>query len=192
MQKDFNPKRSNKGSNPKTVNKTKPRLSIGTTNIGWSFLLGLVIGILLGASAVSFYAGIFNLGVTPNTTEKQNDVSPKPTVVFTFPKQLRESKVVVNPSVYQPLKPLVPLEYVLQVASFTNPKRAEKLRANLILDSFQASTFLTRSSEEVSYRVVVGPFAKKVEAERKRTALRALGFEPILASNPIERVETLN
>jgi cell division septation protein DedD len=112
--------------------------------------------------------------------------STTPNVVFTFPTELSKSSFVANPFAYDAPKRVLPLDYILQETSFASAKRAEELRANLILESFQASTLVAKVGAKISYRVVVGPFKRKVEAERIRTALRALRYEPILIPKSIK------
>ena len=145
-------------------------------------MFGLVVGLIAGGSAVGFYAGIFSLGAASNVVKEQSTSPTKPAVVFTFPTKLSADTVVADSSAYGEISGVVPLEYDLQVASFTSKKRAEELRASLILDSFQASTLVVSNSERVGYRVVVGPFLRRVEAERAMTALRGKGLNPILVS----------
>ena len=193
MQKDFRSRRTGKALGKKEQ-WLKKRGSISSVKVSASFIFGLVVGLIAGGSAVGFYAGIFSLGDASKVFEEQSTSSTKPAVVFTFPTKLPADTVVADPAAYGETSGAVPLEYDLQVASFTSQKRAEELRANLILDSFQASTLAVSGSERIGYRVVVGPFLRRVEAERAMTALRGKGLNPILvsksnkASSPAELV----
>ena len=181
MQKDFSSRRTGKALGKKEQ-ALKKRGSISSVKASASFIFGLVVGLIAGGSAVGFYAGIFSLGAASNVVKEQSSSPTKPAVVFTFPTKLSADTVVADFSAYGEISGAAPLEYDLQVASFTGQKRAEELRASLILDSFQASTLVVSKSERVSYRVVVGPFLRRVEAERARTALRGKGLNPILVS----------
>lgn len=181
MQKDFSSRRSGKALGKKE----QPLKKLGSTSSvkgSASFIFGLVVGLIAGGSAVGFYAGIFSLGAASNVVKEQSTSPTKPAVVFTFPTKLPADTVVADPSMYGETSEATALKYELQVASFTNQKRAEELRANLILDSFQAGTLAVNGSERISYRVVVGPFPRRVEAERAMTALRGKGLNPILVS----------
>ena len=181
MQKDFSPKRTNKAPETKAKLGNK-KAKLGSAKGGSNFLVGLVVGVALGGTAVALYAGMFNLNVTPGVADEQNNGTEKPTVVFTFPSKLAASSVAVDPSAYGVPEPIATVVYDLQVASLINKKSAEELRAYLILESFQAKTLVTNDGDGESYKVVVGSFDKKVKAERARTALRTLGLKPILVS----------
>ena len=181
MQKDFSSRRTGKALGEKE----QPLKKLGSTSSvkgSASFIFGLVVGLIAGGSAVGFYAGIFSLGAASNVVKEQSTSPTKPAVIFTFPTKLPADTVVADLSAYGEISEAAPLGYDLQVASFTSQTRAEELRANLILDSFQASTLAVNGSERISYRVVVGPFSRRVEAERAMTALRGKGLNPILVS----------
>ena len=181
MQKDFSSRRTGQAVGEKEQ-RLKKRGSTNSTRGSENFIFGLVVGLIAGGSAVGFYAGIFSLGAASNVVKEQSTSPTKPAVIFTFPTKLPADTVVADPAAYAETNGAVPLEYDLQVALFTSQKRAEELRANLILDSFQASTLAVSGSEKIGYRVVVGPFSRRVEAERALTALRGKGLNPILVS----------
>ena len=181
MQKDFSSRRTGQAVGKKEQ-RLKKRGSTNSTRGSESFIFGLVVGLIAGGSVVGFYTGIFSLGSASHVAKEQSTSPTKPAVVFTFPTKLPADTVVADPAAYAETNGAVPLEYDLQVALFTSQKRAEELRANLILDSFQASTLPVSGSERIGYRVVVGPFLRRVEAERAMTALRGKGLNPILVS----------
>ena len=181
MQKDFSSRRTGQALGKKEQ-LLKKRVSTSSVKGSARFIFGLVVGLIAGGGAVGFYAGIFSLGAASNVVKEQSTSPTKPAVVFTFPTKLPADTVVADPSMYGQTSEATALKYELQVASFTSQKRAEELRANLILDSFQAGTLAVNGSESISYRVVVGPFPRRVEAERAMTALRGKGLNPILVS----------
>jgi len=189
MQKDFSPKASTRTIG-KDVKKTKRKHETNSAKNRSSFATGLFIGLIVGGTTVALYMEILGSESTADMVTEHPKISTKPNVVFTFPTKLSTSSVKANPSAYDAPDQVAPLEYDLQVASFANAKRAEELRANLILESFQASTLVAEVGAKISYRVIVGPFKRKVEAERKRTALRALSYEPILIPKPIKPEKT--
>ena len=181
MQKDFSSRRTGQALGKKEQ-PLKKRGSTNSTRGSESFIFGLVVGLIAGGSTVGFYTGTFSLGAASNGVKEQSTRPTKPAIVFTFPTKLSADMVVADPSAYEEISGAVLFEYNLQVASFTGQKRAEELRASLILDSFQASTLAVSGSEKIGYRVVVGPFSRRVEAERALTALRGKGLNPILVS----------
>ena len=189
MQKDFSPKAPTQTLG-EDVKKAKRKHETNSAKNRSSFAAGLFIGLIVGGTTVALYMGILGSESTADMVTEHPKSSTKPNVVYTFPTKLSTSSVKANPSAYDAPDQVAPLEYDLQVASFANAKRAEELRANLILESFQASTLVGEVGAKISCRVIVGPFQKKVEAERKRTALRALSYEPILIPKPIKPEKT--
>ena len=181
MQKDFSSRRTGQALGKKEQ-LLKKRVSTSSVKGSARFVFGLVVGLIAGGGAVGFYAEIFSLGAASNVVKERSTSPIKPAVVFTFPTKLPADTIVADPTAYGEISGVVPLEYDLQVASFTSKKRAEELRASLILDSFQASSSVVSARGSVSYRVVVGPFSRRVEAERAMTALRGKGLNPILVS----------
>ena len=74
-----------------------------------------------------------------------------------------------------------PREYLLQAGSFKQHGEAESLRAALLLDGFDAhTTEVALGHDGTWYRVLVGPFATKVETQRAMTRLREQSISAIL------------
>ena len=189
MQKDFSPQNQTKNHGKKS-GVVEENFSIDSAKNLSSFATGLLIGLIIGGITIALYTGFLSLESTTDIVTDHSKSSTGPNVVFTFPTELPRSSVIEYPLAYDSTKQIEPLEYDLQVASFANAKRAEDLRANLILESFQASTLVVQVADQISYRVVVGPFKRKVEAQRTRTILRALSYEPILIRKPIKPRKT--
>lgn len=149
----------------------------------------LFIGTMLGAFVMFL---IYLWGVSPNTLPAERDPAPvnapeaeppptsatKPTVPkprFDFYKLLQEEEVIVpatEPSRPSHQPPATPVEYLLQVGSFRNPKDADKLRAQLILLNLDARTeSVTINNGERWHRVVVGPFDNQSRLSKARSTL---------------------
>ena len=80
-----------------------------------------------------------------------------------------------------------PKEYLLQAASFRSRDEADALRAELLLDGMTAAVSAVSSTGGVAWhRVMVGPFATKVEMERTLTTLRSKD----IAALPVASVRT--
>ncbi|MCH2191105.1 MAG: SPOR domain-containing protein [Gammaproteobacteria bacterium] len=74
-------------------------------------------------------------------------------------------------------------EYYVQAASFRKHADAERLRARLALKGFKSSTYTRTSAERGTfYRVRLGPFDNKRQAESVKNKLQAIGVQPMVTS----------
>lgn len=100
----------------------------------------------------------------------------RPQLTFEFDELLRNSRVTADPEPYlsEPAEPAADTgeEILLQAASFRSRDDAERLRAALLLMDLPASTSATTLSSGHWYRVTVGPFDSRVQAQRALTRLR--------------------
>jgi cell division protein FtsN len=139
------------------------------------------VGALVGAAIVILTAygpELFEVPqVTQNTTA--TDERAAPALEFDFPDLLKNSQVVADPEPYavpEELQSTANRSYRIQAASFRNHTDAEQLRARLLLENLPAQTSTSDVSGQVWHRVVVGPFPRRVEAERAMTRLREQGL----------------
>ncbi len=102
--------------------------------------------------------------------------SPSPALEYEFITRLPRQQMTVDAEAYQPL-PVAdrePREYLLQAASFLNRDDADAMRAQLILEGMDVAVdAVPRSGGGAWHRVLVGPFARKIDMERTLTKLRA-------------------
>ena len=189
MPKDFaNSSRTSRNGNNKSGRKpAKPRQPTKkrntTTSSGRTFFHGpsFTFGVILGAVIVTLVSYAPELLETTNSqsTAQNGKVGASestPNVVFTFDKRLRDSEVKPDPKPYAPPKQLdiaEPTQFDIQAASFKRQDDAEKLRATLLLENLPARTLSTEIDGKLWYRVVVGPFERRVEADRALTKLRS-------------------
>ncbi len=61
--------------------------------------------------------------------------------------------------------------YMLQVGSFQDPNDADALRANLILQGFEATLYEAEKDGQTWHRVIVGPVGGTLALSRMRTRL---------------------
>ena len=151
---------------------------------GPSFSFGAVIG--AGVILFALYAPDF-LGTSgADRPVAREPEPPKPAMRFEFPDLLKESNVSVDPEPYavpEPDPAAEPASFSIQAASFRNEDEADRLRASLLLRDLPATTEGRRVDGERWYRVVVGPFERRVEAERAMTALREQRLSAIWLNN---------
>jgi len=146
------------------------------------------VGALVGAAIVILTAYGPELFEVPQSTADTADVdeTPAPALEFEFPDLLKNSEVKADPKPYavpEQLKNNADREYHIQAASFRNHPDADKLRARLLLENLPAQTSSNDVNGQVWYRVVVGPFPRRVEAERAMTRLREQGLTAIWMNN---------
>jgi cell division protein FtsN len=142
---------------------------------GPSFSSGAIVG-----AAIVILAAYAPELLRDRPVETQLDSPPRtadasPKVKFEFPDILRETEVQTDPETYK-----VPEQkeriYLIQAASFRNKRDADQLRAELLLNDLPA---VTSVSDSGWHRVVVGPFPRRVEANRAMTALRERDLSPM-------------
>ncbi len=134
-------------------------------------------GALLGAAIiiVAAYAPEFLASKTPAPHQDQVAVEETPSVEFEFPQLLKQSVVKADPIPYaveQPSQQSQPASYSMQAASFLVASDANQLRAKLLLQDLPATVNSSLVEGRTWYRVLVGPFEQKVQAERVMTQLR--------------------
>ena len=136
-------------------------------------------GILLGAAIVltGLYAPeILQAQKSAPAAKNDSAGSPSPanTVEFEFPDLLQNSQVQAQPDNYPvPEEAANPTRtYLIQAASFRNAADADQLRAQLLLLNLPVAIQPSTVKDTTWYRIVVGPFDKKVEAQRALTKLR--------------------
>lgn len=147
---------------------------------GPSFSSGALIGaaiVLTAAYAPEFLRSSELTGATDSASQEQ------PKVQFQFPELLRNTKVQGDPTSYSVPKPAVPGEeviYRVQAASFRDADDAQQLRAVLLLQNLPVELSSSNVKGQLWHRVVVGPFTRKLDAERARTKLREQDLPAIL------------
>lgn len=102
-------------------------------------------------------------------------VDKSTTVIATAPTPV----VTATPASVQPPTPTKPVEpiidrknaFLVQVAAFKNRRDAEKLQANLILKGFDVSLTTVNQPTGNWYRVVMGPFSSREQAQKAQTSM---------------------
>ena len=152
-----------------------------------SFSAGVLMGavVVLGAAYLPELLGGENQAAQPAAPAAA--ATPEPELTFEFDDLLRNSRVTADPEIYASSpEPAAEAdeEIVLQAASFRSRDDAERLRAALLLMDLPASTSSITLSSGPWYRVTVGPFERKVEAERALTRLREKNIAAIWTRRP--------
>ena len=114
-----------------------------------------------------------------NTAES----SDTPRVTFEFPDLLKNGEIKVDTSLYESNEPAgteKPSAFRVQAASFLDEKDANEMRARLILLNLPAVVEINNSSTGTWHRVILGPFERRVDANRALTKLREQGISGII------------
>jgi len=138
-----------------------------------SFSAGAIFGAALVLLA-SYAPTVFN--ETEKAVRQQVEV-PTEKIVFEFAQMLEDDVVVADTSVYPAEFPeedpnAPPVEYVIQAASLRASDAAAALSSDLTAEGLTASYERVDLSNGTWYRVMVGPFMTRVEANRALTRLR--------------------
>ncbi len=173
---------STRGSKRKPAKKRKPVSPAPRTLFhGPSFAFGALLGAAIVITA-SYAPEMLRSDTTPGTAHTTG-ANQEPAVQFEFPDLLRDEEVQPDPDAYVIPKPdpaTEPATYTIQAASFRNESDAEQLRAQLLLQNLPARTDSSSVNGETWYRVSVGPFERRVEADRALTRLREQQLSAIL------------
>jgi cell division septation protein DedD len=114
------------------------------------------------------------------------DAPAAPSVTFEFPDILKDREIQVDTSPYQTesSKPSdTPRSYKVQAASFRDRGEADELRANLLLSNLPATVVVSDGDTGRWFRVTLGPFDRRVDANRALTKLRERGISGIVLIN---------
>ena len=101
---------------------------------------------------------------------------------FDFDKKLKSNEIKGDAGLYKSPDAEMQLSqtYRIQAASLSEKGKADQLRAELLLAGMEATTKQSNINGENWYRVVIGPFDRKVEADRTMTKLREKNLAAIL------------
>jgi cell division protein FtsN len=92
-------------------------------------------------------------------------------------KELQERKAFAQTSPSLPLPPTAPTKtgtqetFSLQIAAFTKRQEAENLQASLLLKGYDAAVTPILKNRVPWFRVVIGPFPSRKDAEKAQIAL---------------------
>ncbi len=101
-----------------------------------------------------------------------NALPPKPKEEWTYQQELENKKVEVDiPENTTPTRP-----YQMQCGSFRQQSQAEEMKAVIAFQGLEAIVRKTESSNGVWYKVVLGPYERKREAEKQRHVLQRSGL----------------
>ena len=160
-----------------------------------SGLLWLLAGLLLGGLIVSLVwikgqgdgAGGEWVGAAPDRPPQGKpqpraaEVPPPPEPRFDFYNLLPKDEIVVPEEELAPradqARETVPVDYLVQLGSFRRNEDADRLKAQLALNGFEARVVSARiNAQDVFYRVRTGPYRGKAAVNEARRQLALKGF----------------
>lgn len=165
---------------PKVKKSTPARSAASISFSAPSFSAGLI----LGAGLVLLLPYLMSLLEETPGSVAAVPAQQEPEIVFDFEDRLQRSEVAVDTSAY-------PVEfesedpsaatstYLLQAASFHSFAEAANLQAQLSRQQLPAMVSRVTVGEKPWYRVTVGPFHRKKDAERAMTQLRENNLSPL-------------
>lgn len=204
MAQDFAKQRANPdlGKRKRAVSKGPPQ---GNANWSW-FFSGLMTGVIVSIAA---YLGVVKLdeGLTADAQLVETGVNPEDQPTYNFYEVLTNAEIPVNvsdargtaaagndarPAAEGATNPVVattqnvasvaeerPDLYLLQAGSFQTQQDAESRRARVILLNMNSNVVEGIVGGRTRYRVQVGPFAGRQNAEDARDLLSANDIESI-------------
>ncbi len=148
-----------------------------------SFSAGVVLGavVVLGAAYLPELLPADGPAPTPAP-------EVRPRLTFEFDELLRNSQVTADPEPYASVPATEGAAsdelILLQAASFRSREDAERLRAALLLMDLPAATSGITLASGHWYRVTVGPFDSRLQAQRALTRLREQDIAAIWTKTP--------
>ncbi|KFZ37804.1 sporulation protein [Shewanella mangrovi] len=109
----------------------------------------------------------------PTTSSKPKDaLPPKPKEEWTYQKELENKQVEVDvpEKANQPTRP-----YQMQCGSFRKDSQAQELKAVIAFQGLEAQVRKVNGSSGDWYKVILGPYDHKRQAERDRHTLQRAG-----------------
>lgn len=79
------------------------------------------------------------------------------------------------------------IEYRLKVGSFTDPERADRLKAQLILNGFNTQIESANINDKTWYRVFTGPFSNRSQMNKAQDQLVNMGIQPVESSKVVDK-----
>ncbi|RKF13121.1 cell division protein [Alginatibacterium sediminis] len=163
---------------PRTSNRRKSKRPVKNKQ---GFPFGLAVVVLI--AIVGFAWGLYSIqgsaptqetpvvkapAKAPSTTKKPNALPEKPQQ-RAYIEELENREVIVesNPNLNQASKP-----YQMQCASFRGRDKAEETKAMIAFSGLESSIKRSEGKNGVWYRVVLGPYPRKRDAERDRHILQ--------------------
>ena len=148
---------------------------------GLSFSSGAIFGAIVVLAAA--YLPEWLPGQSESQTTSPEKTVSTPTVKFEFPDVLKNTEIQVDTSPYAGTatsSTTEPNGYAVQAASFREKGDANEMRAKLILHNLPAQVVVKESPTGTWYRVTLGPFERRVDADRTLTKLREQGVSGII------------
>jgi len=171
-----------------------------------SFLLGVVTGVglfLLGAYGPELWLDRAPHGAIVETRNPTNDQpaseqadeptgepASRETLEFVFRDLLGEDEVDPDVSAYavdvQPRQSDLPMQYLLQSGSFQIKADAQMRRGALLLLNLPANVVEAQIDNRTWYRVIVGPYSQRGQAQQAASRLQANEIKSIWLERPVE------
>jgi cell division protein FtsN len=192
------------------VHKPRPKATRQPAKSGGGILVGIFIGLVLGALFAAGAAWWFTRSspfqaspgnaTAPGRTAPADGSQPLPSLPgkpgdrpvvkpdFEFYKILPQGNgaptEVPAPAAQTPAK--APERLYLQIGAFENPAEADNLKAKLALNGIEASALRAQLPDgRTMHRVRIGPFSKPEEMNPVRTRLAEAGFTgTVVKGNP--------
>lgn len=79
------------------------------------------------------------------------------------------------------------IEYRLKAGSFTDPERADRLKAQLILNGFNTQIESANINDKTWYRVFTGPFSNRSQMNKAQDQLVNMGIQPVESSKVVDK-----
>lgn len=140
------------------------------------------VGLIVGAVAVLMLPEL-NALFEPTPGPQPVPVAEVPELIFNYDTLLSHSEVTTDtaayPVTFEDPNEISEASYLLQAASFRSFAEAAGLQAKLSKQQLPAEVSRVMVKDQPWFRVTVGPFKRRIEAQRAVTRLRENNLAPM-------------
>ncbi|MBV7298773.1 SPOR domain-containing protein [Enterovibrio paralichthyis] len=112
--------------------------------------------------------------VSKPVKKAEKDIPPKPEEKWTYIEELENKEVVVEANAPE----VSSRPYLMQCGAYRSASQADERKAMIAFQGLESHIKTSQGEKGIWYRVVLGPYTMKREAERDRNLLQRSGIEP--------------
>ena len=164
-------KRTNKPRNTRKSNKQPSAFPVKWAFIALTLVVAFVSGLVFLAQNKSTTD---NPPPTPKAQTKKNEIPPIPQEKWSYIEALEQKEIEVEATeLKRSTRP-----YLMQCGAYKSSEQADERKAMIAFQGLTSHTKISKGAKGDWYRVILGPYPLKREAERDRNVLRRAGIEP--------------
>lgn len=171
-------KRGRKPRNTRRVSTKKPKKRAYSIRITLFAAIALVISFASGLAYLSMNSPTSTQtspsSIAPALEDKKQHIPPAPEAKWTYIKELEKMEIEVT--INEQKTSARP--YLMQCGAYRSSEQADERKAMIAFQGLESQIKVSPGETGDWYRIVLGPYSLKRDAERDRNLLRRGGVEP--------------